>query len=215
MARNLVDGLESSGHRAEALEKFSLDFGAGFAGRRMAELRATIWPDEPEPSGDQLGTEFYLFLLAAWHAGLARFADVRSNDARRIGISDGSFYRVMAKAHIRGGLDLDWLASLFRTALRPAMVILLDIDPAEAWKRRDSFKETELGRWDGIEGEPEAAFCRYQEAIRQALLGFALEYGWPVIRQTAETTPEEVMRRAHSLVTEGISKTAPKTTKLA
>ncbi len=52
---------------------------------------------------------------------------------------DRSYFRVMAKAHLRIGLDLPWLHSLFAGALQPDLIILLDIDPALAWQRRSDF----------------------------------------------------------------------------
>ena len=204
----LLERLRGAGHRVAFLEKHSLDLGNDFAGRRMAELRSIIWPAEPEPPHDALGTDFYLFLLAAWFAGLPAMLTRPLADNEFL-LSDGSFYRVMAKAHNRAGFDVEWLESLFERALRPDLVILLDIDPADAWRRRTEFKTTELGRWDGHATCAESAFRSYQGAIRKTLLTLAQRHGWHVIRQTAETAPEESAAAAEQAVIARVRRARP------
>ena len=98
----------------------------------------------------------------------------------------------MAKAHLRSGLPIDWLLSLFENALQPDCIALLDVDPAQAWGRRPSFKATEVGRWDGFSGDPEQAFVRYQGKVRGVLLTLAAERGWTVVRQSASSDPGSV-----------------------
>lgn len=198
LARLLAERLGARGHEATLIEKHSLALPADFAGRRMAELRAILWPDEPEPSADALGTEFYLFLLAGWFAGLDRM--IGASRERQVLIADGSHYRVIAKAHLRGGFDIGWLESLFARAPRPDLVLLLDIDPASAWRRRALFKATEIGRWDGQASAPEAAFRAYQGRVRELLLAFAGRHGWPVIAQDAATCPEAAADAAETFL---------------
>lgn len=198
LARLLAERLSARGHEVTLIEKHSLALPADFAGRRMAELRGILWPGEPEPSADALGTEFYLFLLAAWFAGLDRM--IGASRERQILIADGSHYRVIAKAHLRGGLDIGWLEGLFARAPQPDVVLLLDIDPALAWRRRPAFKATEIGRWDGQASPPDVAFCSYQGRVRELLLTFARRHGWLVIGQDAATGPEATVADAEALL---------------
>jgi thymidylate kinase len=200
LARLLVERLRTDGLDADLFDKHEIDLGADFAGRRMAELRALLWPAESEPAEDRLGTHFYLFLLAAWFAGLRGFPAAGAGDPDRVTVADGSFHRVIAKAHLRAGLDFGWLDSLFDRAWRPDLVILLDVEPALAWHRRPAFKQTEIGRWDGAAGDPKAAFAAYQGRVRALLLDFAGRLGWPVIRQNEATRPEDSAGRAHAIV---------------
>lgn len=184
----LAERLRRRGLRVCAIDKHQVPLGDDFGGRRMAELRSVIWPDEAEPMHDPLGTHFYLHLLVAWFSGLARLESEWRRNADMV-LIDGSFYRVIAKAHARASLDVGWLTRLFEHALHPDKVLMLDIDPADAWRRRAAFKTTEIGRWDGHRDDARSAFCAYQARIRQTLLDFARQDRWTMLPQGAATTP--------------------------
>lgn len=194
----LVELLGSRGLRTLLLNRTTMTFGDGFSSRRIDALRSVLWPYEPEPPSDPFGTRFYLFLLAAWYAAQRQF--LAAATGFDVIVADGSFYRVIAKAHARSGLDMAWLRSLFAGACQPDLVALLDIDPAVAWQRRTSFKATELGRWDGIEASPQHAFCVYQGEIRRALSQMANELNWTVVSQTATTSPAAIAGKLDELV---------------
>lgn len=191
----LADRLRRRGLHVRVFDKHAAALGADFAGRRMAELRAILWPSEAEPAQDPLGTHFYLHLLASWFHGLGRLTRDASQDCDVL-LTDGSFHRVIAKAHARANLDLGWLSSLFEHALQPDRVLLLDIDPILAWGRRTAFKPTEIGRWDGEVDDARSSFCAYQAKIRAVLLDFAAQKGWTTLHQESETTPEQTAAAA-------------------
>jgi thymidylate kinase len=193
----LVNQLEARGVSGRLLERNSVKLDDEFSDRLLSNLRSIIWPGDPEPQSDPLGTHFYLYLLAAWFVALKKYVSLMP---RGVHVMDGSYFRVVAKAHLRGGLDINWLQSLFAASLQPDLVLLLDVDPAVAWKRRPSFKATELGRWDGFGTDPEEAFCMYQNAIRKVLLHFAAERGWVVISQTADSPPEQIAQQIERIV---------------
>jgi len=189
----LMRRLVAKGVRAEHFDKHRFEFGAGWVNDRMRELRAIIWPTEREPDQDRLGTHFYLFLLAAWFCGLRQVIAPHLSRSCDVVIMDGSYYRVIAKAHRRYDLPIPWLLSLFSNALEPDCIVLLDLDPAVAWTRRAAFKATELGRWDGVLAtDPRQAFCRYQSDIRQTLRQLAHDRGWLVVDQSATTAPADL-----------------------
>jgi dTMP kinase len=168
---------------------------------RMAGLRELIWdPDEPEDA--LLETRHYLFLLAAWFQALERSRLGHQRNGDGIAIVDGWYHRVVAKAVIRGGLAEEWVSSLFTSAPRPDAVVLLDVDPQTAWERKQAFKPSELGLWDGFDGERRQAFTDYQGVVRAHLLEQARRHGWTVVPATsssvsevAEAARREVLRR--------------------
>lgn len=152
----LAERLRGHGLRVHLLDRRTLATEADFAGRRMAELRGVIWPAEAEPSDDALGTHVYLYLLAAWFVGLSRLT--RGIVARHdIVLTDGSFYRVVAKAHARAGLDRDWLFGLFAHALRPDRVLLLDLDRRWPGSGVATSRRPRSGAGMGKTATPEAA----------------------------------------------------------
>ena len=191
VARLLAERLRARGYRIGILDRRHARFGNAFADSRLDLLRAAIWPQEPEPAEDVLGTHFSLFLLAAWFAALNRLVMAAPQPCDVL-VTDGTYFRVVAKAHLRSGLPIEWLLSLFENALQPDCIALLDVDPAQAWGRRPSFKATEVGRWDGLSGDPEQAFIRYQGKVRRVLLTLAAERDWTVVRQSASSDPESV-----------------------
>ena len=69
-------------------------------------------------------------------------------------------------------------------------MILLDIDPALAWQRRQSFRATEIGRWDGFGSDAAQSFCGYQGKVREALRTMAEQRHWPLVSQTEAFGPE-------------------------
>lgn len=103
---------------------------------------------------------------------------------------DGWYYRNIAKTLIREPLDARWVESLFAPVPEPALTVLLDVAPEIAWSRRDGFKDTEIGRWDGFTGPPRASFCGYQTLVRRELLHMAKARGWLVLTPDPADPPE-------------------------
>ncbi|GHB75614.1 hypothetical protein GCM10010347_52510 [Streptomyces cirratus] len=148
---------------------------------RAAVLRDLIW-SSPEEQGDTYGAAHWILLIASWYAGLARLRPgLADPDAESLTVMDGWYYRNIAKTLVREPLDAGWVASLFAPVPEPALTVLLDVDPDVAWSRRDTFKETELGRWDGYTGPARESFRGYQSVVRRELLRMAAERDWLVL----------------------------------
>jgi thymidylate kinase len=193
-ARLLQQRLAARDLRVHVLDRDTIRTGDAFIDSRLDGLRALLWPAQPEPASDPLGTHFYLYLLAAWFSALGNIAPSLLS-GHDVVVMDRSFFRVVAKAHVRGGLDVDWLLSLFAAALAPDLVVLLDVEPSIAWGRRAAFKATELGRWDGFSSDAENSFRAYQGAIRATLKRLAQGRNWLVVTPAATDTAEAVTER--------------------
>lgn len=164
---------------------------------RADALSRLIW--DAEAPVDQFGTTHWILLIASWYSALDRFQPMFSPDDDRVVIVDGWYYRNIAKTIVRSGADEDWLDSLFASAVDPDVVVLLDVDPEVAWTRGSEFTDTELGRWDGFEGGPAEAFCRYQARIRRELQRMSERLGWASLTPHPALAPsaiaEEVIER--------------------
>lgn len=128
--------------------------------------------------------------MSAWFS--IQSINIRSVQLQRdLILFDSWYYRFIAK-FINKGFDREWLFSIFDAVIEPDIVVMLDIDPQKAWKRRSKFNNIELGKWDGIAGNKFKSYCKYQEHIRKTLLQFAKEKSWVVVHQEAGTTTDEI-----------------------
>ncbi|WP_327154100.1 dTMP kinase [Streptomyces tubercidicus] len=153
-------------------------------------LRELIW-SSPEEQGDTYGAAHWILLIASWYAGLARLRPELA-DGETVTVMDGWYYRNIAKTLVREPLDAHWVESLFAPVPEPALTVLLDVAPEVAWSRRDGFKDTETGRWDGFTGPPRESFCGYQSLVRRELLRMAAERGWSVLTPDPDDPPEQI-----------------------
>ncbi|NEB74293.1 hypothetical protein G3I40_03435 [Streptomyces sp. SID14478] len=157
---------------------------------RAVRLRDLIW-SSPESAGDTFGATHWILLIASWYAGLTRLRPDLQPSHPGVCVMDGWFYRNIAKTLVREPLDPQWVESLFAPAPEPDLVVLLDVPPDVAWERRETFKDTELGRWDGFSGPAREAFCAYQSVIRQELMRMADQRKWLVLSPDRHTTAEQ------------------------
>lgn len=194
ISRKLARALTASGRRAVYVDKKDLSFGDRFADGRLALLKEALWPSSGEPRQDLLGTRFYLHLLAAWFAAAGQyFRRQATRDSDTLHVMDGSYFRVIAKAHLRSRIEIAALRGFFTEAAEPDLVVLLDLEPHMAWARRSAFKETEIGRWDGFTGDPQEAFCAYQQQVRQILRALGEQKGWMVVDQSTMHNDTEIV----------------------
>ena len=172
-------------------EKSSADFNHLYIREQALKLKEVLWPSD---LGDQehnvFGDYYWLLLMGAWFS--IQSINVRSVQLQNdLILFDSWYYRFIAK-FINKGFDKEWLFSIFGAVIEPDIVVMLDIDPQLAWKRRPKFNNIELGKWDGLIGNKFKSYCKYQTHIRKILLQFAKERSWFVIHQTEETTMDEI-----------------------
>src|SRR6185369_3698776 len=150
LAEALRSKLLARGLDARVVRKSLEDLGNLTAGEEwhLRNLQGLIWKQpELEFGTDLLGTHHHLYLLAAWFSAVQQKLLRHVSDDQTI-LLDGWWYRVAVKAHLRGGLSMDWICRLFSHISEPCHTILLDVEPSAAWQRRQTFKPSELGRWD-------------------------------------------------------------------
>ncbi|MFD5483306.1 dTMP kinase [Streptomyces hawaiiensis] len=188
VARLVADELDPDG-TYRATEKKSIGPADPATEARAAALRDLIW-FSPEEQGDTYGAAHWILLIASWYAGLARLRpELADGHPDTVAVMDGWYYRNIAKTLAREPLDSHWVESLFAPVPEPALTVLLDVAPDVAWSRRATFKETELGRWDGHTGPPRDSFRAYQSVVRDGLLRMAAERNWLVLTPHPDDAP--------------------------
>lgn len=171
-----------------------------FVNKQITLLRELIWPPEnEEPESDPLGAHCYLFLLSAWMSLLQNVL-LRDLSNDEVFIMDGWYYKIIAKAYTRGIVDMSWLNSLFEHIKKPDIIFLVDCEPEIAWKRRNFFKPSELGSWDGYSSNKRKMFCSYQKIIRLELLNMLESNSTYLIKNTEYSSLETITSECLSLV---------------
>jgi dTMP kinase len=204
LAPALRDSLRSAGWPdVRMCDKSTRGFEGGPAFTRAAKLHNLIWGDPAdEPERDVMGMRYHMCLHAAWFSMVRRHqVDPVCRRPGGLAIADGWFYRTVAKRTVREGRVPEWGLAMFEDVGRPDLVVLLDIAPEIAWRRRSGrFKPSDLGRWDGYDGDPFTAFCSYQGRVRAALHRLADRYSWVVVRQDDASSPDDVRDQVHAAV---------------
>jgi dTMP kinase len=190
VAREVCEQLRAASIDACCVDKKAAGYVPPEVESRAEALRQLIWNSEAPI--DPFGASHWILLIASWYSALDRIQPLFSEHADQVVIVDGWYHRNIAKTIVRSGADEGWLDSLFESAVTPDVVALLDVDPAVAWTRRSDFTDTELGRWDGFDGEPVDAFCGYQERIRQELVRMSDKRGWVRLTPHPTLTPSAV-----------------------
>jgi thymidylate kinase len=199
LTRLVGDKLRATIPSVRLYHKLSPDFDHPYVRRQMTTLRDIMAvPAEEQHHLGALGDRYWLFLAAAWFSAVEtnRLGPARAQG--HLVLMDGWYYRLIAK-FMHKGFDREWLFSLFSAVSEADLVVILDVEPATAWKRRPAFKPNEIGVYerrsrDGARNDFEV-YCQYQAVLRHTLLDLARERSWPVVCQT-ETTSEEETRDA-------------------
>jgi dTMP kinase len=196
LTRLICDKLRATIPTARRYHKLSPDFDHPYVRRQMTRLRDIMAvPAEEQRHLSAFGDRYWLFLAAAWFSAVQTTRLAPALAQGQLVLMDGWYYRLIAKFLYKGGFDREWLFSLFSAVSEPDLVVILDVGPETAWKRRPAFKPNEIGLYErrGAEG-PQSDFevyCRYQAALRQTLLDLARDRSWAVVRQTERTSAEE------------------------
>lgn len=172
----------------------SVGFRAPYVQRQMKKLAEVLWPkDIDQQDRDPLGSEFWALLTASWFAATNHtFLTAAAKEGVHL-ITDSWYFRMIAKMAAEG-LDRVWLHSLFQGVQTPDLVVLLDIEPEVAWRRRNHFMVFETGGWHLTEKDEYTRFCQWQGQVRRELLSMAEARNWLVVKESESRSAECVAR---------------------
>jgi thymidylate kinase len=180
----------------EYFQKSSTDVSNSYVASRMKVLRRLVWPSDDGRQHALLGDQYWLHLVVAWFSLVTqgRFSETSTS----LKFCDHWYYRFIAKFVLKGYSE-DWLFELFAHVRAPDLIVLLDIDPRIAWKRRLAFKHQEMGFLDGFIDVGMDSYVNYQQQIRELLLDYGQRMNWIVVTQRPEM---EIMDTAAKVVKE-------------
>lgn len=182
-ARGLAEALRAQGKPVVFVAKKSTDLADPRLADRMRRLKALIW-DYGDTPIDLLGDRHSLFIMAAWFAAFDQIV-VRPLIAEgRIVIVDNWCHKFIARFQLKQTVDLAQVRDCFSALSVVDRTYFLDIDVAEAGRRKSSYSQAETGNLDGFHGRTRQNFERYQIRVRQAYLEMAERQEWVVISAT-------------------------------
>ena len=196
--------LKSKIKHVKFYKKSSPDFDHPYVRKQMLQLQELIWPPDVLPTHNVLGDLYWLFLNAAWFSVVQRNRREHFQSEKNLILFDGWYYRLITR-FINKGFDKEWILSLFATVKEPDIIVMLDIDPQIAWRRRSGFKPSEIGNWDGFTEDSFTSYCRYQGDTRKELLRFAKEKSWFVVSQTDKATTDEICSLIYEYILSKVS----------
>jgi len=120
-------------------------------------------------------------------------------------LADRYIYSLMARDIVRG-VDRGWLRSLYGIALVPALVMYLQVSPAQLVERNFR-KNATLDYWEagmdlGLSRDIFDSFIRYQRLIQKEFLLMQKEYGFNVINgnRSIRTIANEIRAKVEGLL---------------
>jgi dTMP kinase len=120
-------------------------------------------------------------------------------------LADRYIYSLMARDIVRGA-DRDWVRSLYGIALVPALVMYLQVSPAQLVERNFR-KNVILDYWEagmdlGLSRDIFDSFIRYQRLIQKEFLLMQKEYGFTVINgnRSIRSIANEIRTRVEGLL---------------
>ena len=120
-------------------------------------------------------------------------------------LADRYIYSLMARDVVRGA-ERNWVRSLYGIALVPALVMYLQVSPAQLVERNFR-KNTTLDYWEagmdlGLSRDIFDSFIRYQRLIQKEFLLMQKEYGFNVINgnRSIRTIANEIRAKVEGLL---------------
>lgn len=172
--------------------------------RHLETLRNLAWTRQ-ETGADLLGARHWLALIASWYQALQQCVLRHYRAPSDLVVVDGWFFRNLVKTRVRLGCTSNELAPVFAGVCTPDHTILVDAKPETIWSQRADFKTTELGRWDGYEGDPRCSFIAYQTTIREHMLSDAQLQRWHVVQRQVGTSPLDTLAELRALLAPAVA----------
>ncbi|MGQ0776610.1 MAG: dTMP kinase [Pseudonocardiales bacterium] len=204
--------LRQEGFPVVFFDKKEADFGSSYVERHMTALQKVIWGHPPDDPYLELGDMHWVYLQAAWYSAVATCKVIPLLHSGHLVLTDTWTYKFLAKLKMRPIVNFEHALSAFKQLPRPDLVIRLNIDPAVAAARKNTFSVSESGNREGLVELSANAFTEYQRRLSAVLEEFAEQEGWASVEvsslsvsQTGHAIAEIVDRHVRSMPSSCVS----------
>ena len=173
--------------QAVFVDKKDLSFeGDLFAVEVMNNLKKCVWDYPPNLNLDLLGDNYWMHAISAWYSALYNLRIKPLLDTGVDVVVDGWVYKYICRFSLKSVVGAYNAELAFANVPRPDKVVLFDIPPEVAASRKESFKASESGKYDGEEGSRYDGFIRYQSKVSAVLREISVRENWVSISSQYE-----------------------------
>jgi thymidylate kinase len=166
-ANMLARALSGAGLRACVIQKRTLLVESAYRQAQLDLLSAMLWRSRADDPIDQFSSEYWLFLLAAWHDALFTSCVVPARERGDIVIVDGWWFRYAARFRLKPGFDSSLLSTCFGAIGRPDLIFFVDVAPDVAALRKTAFSHSECcDVVSGLSDTSRNSFIAFQTRVR-------------------------------------------------
>ena len=132
-----------------------------FIDSQMLKHNKLLWTEDGSMD-HLLPTTYWITLQAAWYILLTNFViEPLLNEGKNV-IVDGWYYKLKARLLLQGE-DMEYVENIFKTILKPDIVILLNVEFEKIWERKNDFRAYEFGKFKNSNTEEKReSFIEYQ-----------------------------------------------------
>lgn len=149
----------------------------------------------PAHVGARCGDRYWLLALAAWHELLDELVLRPALASGFTVLVDNSPLKTIARYLVSGAVPAALVRDVFEGLSTPDLVLIFDVDPAEALRRKGSYTRVEAGG-----SRDRAEYLEYQAAVRQALTSWDGMDSRKVVIDTTGRAVDEVVELAWAQV---------------
>ena len=179
LAGNMKSMLESMGLRVLFFSKKDMLL-SNDIDDRLGEFRKLIWFSNKNNSHSISQYHRFLTIAAMYELVTPTLKNMITQKVYDFIITDGWYFRHIAKTSLRTELDVVFLSGILKHVLVPDLTLFLDLQPEFIWSRRDRWEEHEIGRWDGYSGDEKQNFIAYQIEVSNKLKSL-LAGNWTIL----------------------------------
>lgn len=195
LAAALHQELVTAGHDVVFVGKHTIDVPSDAAlSRYLDSLNAVVYR-RPAEVAAACGDRYWLLALGAWYTLQDRLVVGPALAAGATVIIDNTHHKIAARYAVNPELLTALVPAIFSDITPADLVLLLDVDPKEALRRKGNFTSLEAGH----SGSAEQDFVAYQAQVTQALYRQRTTSTWATIEVT-DKPPRTVLSEALALL---------------
>lgn len=181
------------------ISRKSLPSEKSFVSEQMAKVHELMWTPNHGALDHLLPRDYWVFLQRTWYTLLQEFVIEPELQAGKNVICDGWFYKFWARLE-QQNYQFEYLETIFSAVKKPDKVVLLDVSVEEVLRRKQDFKEYEMGsHLDGKEGSIEK-MIHFQATTHKNLKNYARKYNWEALELPTSEINVNVERVLSQLV---------------